>query len=242
MSNDSIDYQKALEISRKFFLIKKNIKVEKGANFKYVRYRVLRPLLKFYYYTFKYFNRNTPWTSPGSILIFNKLLNKNMTGFEYGSGKSTIYFAKRINHLVSVEHEENWYNMVSARISDENLQHVQYHLIARNEETEVSEEPEFQRHYATELQDFQYRKSYYAYFQFILNFPDDHFNFVLVDGRARVECALNSIPKIKPGGCLIVDNSERERYAPLFAILGDWKQVHTTTGLTDTLFFFKPFS
>lgn len=50
-------------------------------------------------------------------------------------------------------------------------------------------------------------------------FPDEFFDFILVDGRDRVKCVESAHKKIKPNGILILDNSERERYSAVFNIL-----------------------
>lgn len=55
-----------------------------------------------------------------------------------------------------------------------------------------------------------------------------HFDLVLVDGRNRVQCAMNAIPFIAPRGWLMLDNSERPRYKTLLRhmrVLG-WNAVH----------------
>ncbi|UCD63926.1 MAG: FkbM family methyltransferase [Candidatus Zixiibacteriota bacterium] len=38
------------------------------------------------------------------------------------------------------------------------------------------------------------------------------FDIILIDGRDRVNCAINSLPALKPAGVIIWDNSDRERY------------------------------
>jgi hypothetical protein len=45
------------------------------------------------------------------------------------------------------------------------------------------------------------------------------YDIVIVDGRRRVECATRSIDALKPGGVIVWDNSDRERYEPGFAHL-----------------------
>jgi hypothetical protein len=43
-------------------------------------------------------------------------------------------------------------------------------------------------------------------------FPDRLFDIILVDGRARAGCIKHAVTKLKKGGYLIVDNSERKEY------------------------------
>ena len=46
----------------------------------------------------------------------------------------------------------------------------------------------------------------------------EHFDFVLVDGRHRVECFRRSIPHLTDRGVIVLDDSDRERYAEIFSI------------------------
>jgi hypothetical protein len=88
--------------------------------------------------------------------------------------------------------------------------------------------------------DFAVKSEYAEYFSFVRTFPESHFDFIMIDGRARIECTLNALPKLKPGGIFVLDNSDRKRYAPIFKVLAGWKSITTTTGLFDTTFWFKP--
>lgn len=38
------------------------------------------------------------------------------------------------------------------------------------------------------------------------------YDLIIVDGRDRVNCCINSLPALKPNGVLVLDDSERERY------------------------------
>jgi hypothetical protein len=45
--------------------------------------------------------------------------------------------------------------------------------------------------------------------------PDHTFDLVLVDGRVRTECMQHAIPKIRPGGHLMLDNSNNAEVAKM---------------------------
>ena len=60
-------------------------------------------------------------------------------------------------------------------------------------------------------------------------FEDEAFDFILVDGRDRVACVLDSIRLLKPNGFLMLDNAERVEYRPAIDKLKLWPKV-TTTG------------
>ena len=51
-----------------------------------------------------------------------------------------------------------------------------------------------------------------VYAHVVGRFPDKHFDFIAVDGRDRHECVKAAIPKVKDGGWIMLDNSERSKY------------------------------
>ena len=51
------------------------------------------------------------------------------------------------------------------------------------------------------------------------------FDFVLVDERDRVRCVAKSLSRVKPGGVLMLDNSERSWYRPAFEALAGWEML-----------------
>ena len=54
------------------------------------------------------------------------------------------------------------------------------------------------------------------------------FDLVLVDGRARLGCVVSALPKLRPEGVLLLDNSEREDAIEACALLADsgWSARH----------------
>lgn len=53
-----------------------------------------------------------PWVTYSFIDFITPRLNKELSVFEYGSGSSTFFYAKRAKKVVSVEHDEEWLNKV----------------------------------------------------------------------------------------------------------------------------------
>jgi precorrin-6B methylase 2 len=53
-----------------------------------------------------------PWVTYSFIDFIKDRLNPTQKVFEYGSGSSTLFYAKRVGKVVSVEHDENWYNKI----------------------------------------------------------------------------------------------------------------------------------
>ena len=115
-------------------------------------------------------------------------------GFEFGSGGSTLWLGQRVRSLISVEHKQLWFDRVSSRIKK--LQLTNVNLL--------------------------YQPNLQLYPKTILTYPERCFDFIFVDGRRRVRCVEYSRPHVKPGGLLILDNSERPRYREAFKLLKGW--------------------
>jgi len=60
--------------------------------------------------------RTEPWLTEAANKILEQYVktHKNIDVFEFGSGASTVWFSKQknVNYLVSVEHDEKWYEEV----------------------------------------------------------------------------------------------------------------------------------
>lgn len=57
-----------------------------------------------------------PWTPYAFIDFINARLPDTANVFEYGSGSSTIWYAKRAESIVAVEDNEQWYEQVDTRL------------------------------------------------------------------------------------------------------------------------------
>lgn len=203
---------------------------EKG----YWLYRFLRPILKVKYAIFRRIHKPAPWLSPTSILFFKKYLKSDMVGAEFGSGSSTLFFAPRISKLYSIEHNKEWYDLISDKLKSSHLNNVDYRFVLQNDKNDFKNES-----FSLEDNgDYEVRRDYVNYFRALNDIEDRSLDFAIVDGRARTECCFEIAPKIKKGGILILDNSERDRYNPVFKKMSDESIYRTTNGLTNTTFWF----
>ena len=121
-------YQEALNVAAKPIFIKKNFLAEKAFSFKYIRYRLLRPLLKLYTKSFRLTVKNAPWLTPPATTFLNRVLDRQETFLEFGSGRSTLFFASRVKELISVEHHEGWFKKISTLLEVEGMENVKYVL------------------------------------------------------------------------------------------------------------------
>ena len=218
----------------------RNIAVDKSNTITYLLYRFKRPLLKWRFNTYQKKNAHKPWLTPDAIEALEALLKKTDVGLEYGSGRSTKFFAERLNHLTSVEHHEGWFEQVNQELKIEGFENVEYILKTPNNQVPKVYFTSEAQHFTPENK-YPIEDNYFKdYIGIIDNYSDEHFDFVLIDGRARKSCALAVTSKIKSGGLLVLDNAERVRYKQIHKSLKGWQQIYTTTGLTDTIIWRKP--
>lgn len=55
-----------------------------------------------------------PWVTYSFIDFISERIKKEHSVFEFGSGNSTIYYAKRALKVVSVEHDKDWFDRISS--------------------------------------------------------------------------------------------------------------------------------
>jgi predicted O-methyltransferase YrrM len=180
-----------------------------------------------------------PWLTSLAISILEAALRGEDRGLEWGSGRSTCWFAERTRSLVSVESSRKWYDRIAATLLRQGLRNVDYRLIT----SEAGESSNTDSHSAYVDEPVHAVKP-------------GTLDYVLVDGLHRAECALKAVDLIKPGGLLILDNAER--YLPystrspercrgeteaswrlFLERVAAWRLMWTSNGVTDTAIWVK---
>ncbi|GAA2117082.1 hypothetical protein GCM10009843_07750 [Nocardioides bigeumensis] len=141
--------------------------------------------------------------------------------FEYGSGASTIWLARRAAEVHSVEHHPGFGAMMSERLSGEGNVHLEV------VEATLSTQPSV----ASGKED--YAGLDFAAYVDAMDAVEGTFDLVVVDGRAREACLAKAVPRLSRGGIVVYDNSARRRYRR--AIEGCGLHEHAFRGLTPTL-------
>jgi predicted O-methyltransferase YrrM len=183
---------------------------------------------------------DVPWLTRQAVEILEDRLKPTDVGLEWGSGRSTIWFARRVSHLTSIEHNDRWYRRIKKMLSDKRIDNVD--LLYAPLEAKGESQPNYVRA-ADEL-------------------PRAGLDFVLVDGRLRDQCTELAFQLIKPGGMLIIDDAARyirHPYccpqsvmaqngppSPLWSKIAaelqalDTEAIWTSDGVTATVFYFIP--
>jgi hypothetical protein len=164
-----------------------------------------------------------PWITFEAKKWLSTFLTKDMVVFEWGSGGSTIYISKRVKRLISVEHDPEWYNKVQKAIKDNGISNCEYLLKEPSLLSDSEQNFQDPKYYLSGLSNYK-GMSFETYVKVIDSFPDETFDLVIVDGRARPSCILHSLNKVRNGGYLMLDNSDREEYCRGVNLLTGWDQ------------------
>lgn len=153
-----------------------------------------------------------PWWPYDAISWVAAALPLGARVFEYGGGGSTLWLADRGAVVTVAEHDGLWHR----QLADSLPSSVRLLLRPPAAEGTVT---------AASVSGF-----FDDYVAAITGEPDGSLDLVIVDGRARVECVRRAIPKVRPGGLLLMDDTDRTRYQPAIDLLSEWER-HVFTGL-----------
>lgn len=160
-----------------------------------------------------------PWITFRAIDWLDSYLTSSMRVFEYGAGGSTLFFAKKVDSVVSVEHDAGFFSIVQDILHRREIKNCQLMLKPPERCDDKS------RDYAS-LQSKYKEWCFESYVKSIDDFPDNSFDLVLIDGRARVPCIRHALGKVKRGGAIMLDNSDRPAYVQAHTILGNLPHIH----------------
>lgn len=156
-----------------------------------------------------------PWMTYEAVDWLGKNVKKDYKVFEWGTGNSTLYFLNKVEYICSVEHDKNWYNSVLGKLTDLDFNNYDYKLV------EPEKNGEGYRSHAGEFTGQSFKK----YCHEIDSYPDNYFDLIVVDGRARFDCARLAMNKVKDGGYIVLDNAERAQYAQIHELFKDWGKI-----------------
>jgi predicted O-methyltransferase YrrM len=189
----------------------------------------------------EYRRPNDPWLTAPAVELLSSWLRPSDVGLELGSGRSTLWFAARVAHLISVEHDEAWFRRISGQLHERGLAtRTDYRLCTDGKNGDPAS----------------------SYVGVVSSLDAESLDFVLIDGVARDHCALAALDKLKPGALLVIDNInwfyarpepsrapnsrsladgfESAEWARLSAKLDAWRVIWTTDGVCDTALWVKP--
>ena len=153
-----------------------------------------------------------PWLGIRAVDFLEHHVKPDFSVFEYGGGGSTLFWIDRVKRVITVEHDREWFGQLAALVQQQKFSGWTG-LFVEPEPGNLVANPDaaIPSHYAS-MDNASQGKNYKKYVQTILDYSDDSFDVILVDGRARTSCLRDSFPKLKRGGLLVLDNAERAYY------------------------------
>jgi predicted O-methyltransferase YrrM len=179
-----------------------------------------------------------PWLVGATVALLGELLRTEDRGLEYGSGRSTAWFAARTRRLTSVEHSPDWHRRVANALRITGCRNVRHLLVPADERMAGD----------------SWRM---AYVSARGETASARYDYVLVDGIYRDLCAVSAVRVLRPGGLLILDNAQLYLPAvtrspgriprPASAIwkrfvsaISSWRRIWLSNGVQDTSIWIKP--
>jgi predicted O-methyltransferase YrrM len=140
-----------------------------------------------------------PWIVPASIGFLRRRIRSYWSILELGAGRSTAWFARRAGRVISFEDNGFWADQTRERLREQGLENVELRQLPVEQ-------------FATEVD----------------GLPDASFDLVVVDfleapTATRIDVLKPAMEKVRPGGFLLLDDSDRPGYAEAFELLADWR-------------------
>ncbi len=129
-----------------------------------------------------------------------QILEGPIHALEWGCGHSALYFPSKLPQNVSwdsIEHNQDWAGHIGTQAKSQGIENLRIHYVPNSSEFPALEDGDYDSF------------SEYILFPTSLN---KKFNFILVDGRARVECMQIGWMLLKDHGVMILHDAQREEY------------------------------
>jgi Methyltransferase domain len=135
-----------------------------------------------------------PWFSYAAIDFLEEYLRQERRVFEFGSGGSTLFFARRSKSVISVEDNAHWCEIVAGKIARRGIRNVDLRHLPVEFTTEEA----------------------FAGSDYLQAVRQSLFDIIVVDGtewtaNVRPICFHAAEKQIAPGGIIVVDDSWRYR-------------------------------
>lgn len=135
------------------------------------------------------------------------MIRRDWSVLELGAGRSTPWFARRAGRVISLEDNEFWARRTAKRLAVEGLD-VDLRLMP------VA-----------------------AFAEAVEALPDARFDLVVLDFLespqvTRMDVLRPAREKVRPGGLLLFDDSDRPGYAEAYELLAGWRE-HRFVGVKD---------
>ncbi len=137
-----------------------------------------------------------PWIIEAAVQALREYLElrPQATLIEFGTGCSTAFFAQFKINQISIEHDPRWHSQVQLYLNQNNLTWVNLELIKGN------------------------------YYEVLQRFQQNSIDIILVDGQHRLKCLEHGARILKPGGLIMLDDSQHEKYQVADQFFSGWQK------------------
>lgn len=129
--------------------------------------------------------------------------------FEYGAGASTVWLARRSASVTSVEHDAGFAEYLRPLLAADRAvaRHAEVRLVPAVPSPVPAVPSQRRGHGGLDFADYVRA----------IDAVDGAFDLIVVDGRARVACVRQALPRLAPTGVLLLDNADRAEYREVVA-------------------------
>ncbi len=141
-----------------------------------------------------------PWVVPAAVGWLSRRIRRDWSVLELGTGRSTLWLGRRAGTVLAFEDNEFWHDRAAGRLAEEGLENVRLRRLPVAEFAGA-----------------------------VGSMPDETFDLVLVDflespEAQRVDAVRVARSKVRPGGYLLLDDSDRPGYREAYALLSGWRE------------------
>lgn len=125
--------------------------------------------------------------------------------FEYGAGASTAWLGRRSGSVTSVEHDAGFAGFLRPLLDDQAEladAGIDLRLVPAAPSAAPAVPSNRRGHQGLDFT--EYVRA--------IDHVEGEFDLVVVDGRARVACVRAALPRLAPGGLVLLDNANRDEY------------------------------
>jgi hypothetical protein len=152
-----------------------------------------------------------PWVTYGARGWLDRYLRRDMNVFEWGSGGSTIYVAKRVRSLTSIEHDAQWFGEVQLALREADIRNCNHILVPPDLIQDPTVDWSIPGNYRSTSPGSE-SLSFSDYCRAIERSDTQKYDLIIIDGRARVSCAFHALRRAAASAALLLDNSDRPQY------------------------------
>jgi hypothetical protein len=152
-----------------------------------------------------------PWWNARAIDYLQSRLPREGRAFEWGSGGSTVWLTRNGMSVTAIESEYEWAERVRKRCPAADVR-----FIPGTDTGTLRSEPQLRDrgvHYFDE------------YVSAIDGFAAETFDVIVIDGICRKECASFAAKKVKPGGIVVLDDTNWKYLRRAAGPFAGWETV-----------------